>query len=119
MRFSENFLRDVRWYFHMRHQFNFDGRPHREIVFDRCATTGLQAFHAFDSRGVLQSTRHPNILRTLIKTKGSVNFHIKMYAEDRASGLLPLPELRQLCQQWNAPTWFITAVENQKCKILI
>jgi hypothetical protein len=70
----------------------------------------------WDTNGKIRPTRHPNIFKTLLKTKGSVNLHIKMFAEDRASGLMTLIELRGLCIKWGAPHWLREAVERQKVK---
>ena len=39
-----------------------------------------------------------------------------MYAEDRAKCLLTWEELNTLSKLFNAPDWFIQAVENQKIK---
>lgn len=41
-----------------------------------------------------------------------------MYAEDRAGGTLSPDDLSEICKQINAPEWFISAVENQKIRIL-
>lgn len=60
------------------------------ILFDKNGVTGKEAFYQWDSNGKILSTRHPNLLLSLLKTKGSVNLNIKMYAEDRAKGSLPL-----------------------------
>lgn len=113
-KYSDNFERDFKWYLKMRHEFNFDGHLDREITYNPNGVDGKQAFFKFDSQGKLPPTKHPNLLRSLLKTKGSVNLHIKMYAEDRASGLLPLIELRGLCILFKAPYWFREAIEKQK-----
>lgn len=55
-------------------------------------------------------------LERLLKTKGSVNLHIKMYAEDRAKGYLPKVEFDKICSEYDLPSWFIGAVERQKFK---
>jgi hypothetical protein len=124
MRYSTNFERDVRWFLRMRHKFNFDGtkdyfRPKTGeplIQYDRKGVDGIRAFYEWDSRGKIVSTRHPNLLHTLLKTKGSTNLHIKMYAEDRASCNMNKIEFRALCISFGAPTWFREAVETQKLR---
>jgi hypothetical protein len=115
MTYSTNFTRDFNWYLKMRHLFNFDGK-HKEVISDKNGIDGRKAFYLLDTEGKLFPTKHPNILTTLIKTKGSVNLHVKMYAEDRASGLLPLIEFRGMCIKWKAPKWFYNSVEHQKVK---
>jgi hypothetical protein len=115
-KYSKGFERDFNWYLFMRHRFNFDGHLDRYIVYDPNGVDGKKAFHKFDSSGRLVPTKHPNILKTLLKTKGSTNLHIKMYAEDRAKGRLPLLEFRGICIEFRAPYWFREAVEQQKSK---
>lgn len=116
MKYSENFIRDITWYLKVRHEFSFDGSIEREVKFNKKGIDGIKAFHIFDSQGKLVETKHPNILKTILKTKGSVNLHIKMYAEDRAKGILPKIEFEKICQQLDPPQWFIDAVEKQKYK---
>lgn len=86
------------------------------IISDKKGVSGKEAFFQFDSNGVIVPTKHPNLLQTLLKTKGSVNLHIKMYAEDRASGLFPGYEFRAFCIKYRCPPWFKEAVERQKFK---
>jgi len=122
-KYSPEFERDFKWYLKMRAMFNFDGSNsyHNKkgqdiIVYDINGVTGKEAFYKWDSNGKILPTKHPNILHTLLKTKGSVNLHIKMYAEDRAKGLFPLIEFRAFCIKYRCPTWFKEAVERQKFK---
>jgi hypothetical protein len=113
-KYSENFKRDFNWYLSVRHQFNFDGHAERLITHDSKGIDGKRAFYLFDSQGVLKATKHPNLLRTLIRTKGSVNLHIKMYAEDRAKAILTGMEFTEMCKTLKSPSWFYKAVEIQK-----
>ncbi len=123
MKYKESFNRDFNWYLSMRHNFKFDGcaEYHNKkgeliIQYDPNGIDGKKAFYLYDSSGEIRKTKHPNLLHALLKTKGSVNLHIKMYAEDRASGILPKYELLEMCKEFNAPEWFFSAVENQKMK---
>jgi hypothetical protein len=120
---NSNFDRDFKWYLSMRHIFNFDGsnfyfnkKGDNIIQYDKNGINGKEAFFQWDSNGKIKPTRHPNILKTLLKTKGSVNLHIKMYAEDRAECNLNKIEFRSLCIKYKSPNWFRNAVENQKMK---
>ena len=122
-KYSPEFERDFKWYLSMRHKFNFDGSNsyHNKlgydiIVCDKNGDTGKESFYKWDSNGKIFPTKHPNILHSLLKTKGSVNLHIKMYAEDRANGLYPLIEFRAFCIKYKCPIWFKEAVERQKFK---
>lgn len=126
MKYNDNFKRDVEWYLSQRHLFNFDGchsyfnKKGEEIIQpDKKGVDGIEAYFHWDSNGKIKPTRHPNILHALLKTKGSVNLHIKMYAEDRASGVLPGIEFENICSEFSAPDWFVSAVENQKWKYVV
>jgi hypothetical protein len=122
-KYNDNFNRDFSWYLSMRHKFNFDGsgdyynkKGENIIQYDKNGVSGKEAFFQWDSNGKIKPTKHINILHTLLKVKGSVNLHIKMYAEDRASCNLNKIEFRALCINFKAPKWFSDAVETQKMK---
>ena len=122
-KYNTNFERDFNWYLYMRHIFNFDGsnnyfnkKGQNIIIYDKNGVDGKESFFQWDSNGIIKPTRHPNILHTLLKVKGSCNLHIKMYAEDRASCIMNKFELSELCIEFKAPEWFINAVESQKMK---
>jgi hypothetical protein len=107
----------------MRHSFKFDGaigyfsKTGEPIIkYDKNGVDGKEAFFQYDSNGKIIPTRHPNILHSLLKTKGSTNLHIRMYAEDRASCNMNFIEFRALCIHFKAPKWFREAVEMQKVK---
>lgn len=100
----------------MFYEYSFVPIVHPIIIYNKEGVNGKEAFYQWDSNGKIVPTKHPNILFTLLKTKGSVNLHIKMYAEDRARGLFPYIEFRAFCIKYKCPSWFREAVENQKCK---
>jgi hypothetical protein len=122
-KYNANFERDFKWYLSMRHRFNFDGsnayfnKKGEDIIqYDKNGVDGKEAFFQWDSNGKIKPTKHPNILHTLLKVKGSCNLHIKMYAEDRAACNMNKIEFRALCIHFKAPQWFRDAVETQKMK---
>lgn len=98
-KYNSNFIRDVKWYLKMRNTFNFDGSGgyydkmgDSVIRYDKNGVSGIEAFFKWDSNGVIVGTRHPNILRAILKTKGAINLQIKLWAQGRADGTLPLVE---------------------------
>ena len=120
---KNNFERDIKWFMSVRNIFNFDGvhtyynkKGKELIVPSRHGKSGIQSFYDYDTNGIISPTRHPNLLTTLLKVKGSVNLHIKMYAEDRAKCNMNKIELRALCIKYKCPSWFREAVEAQKVK---
>lgn len=122
-RYSVSFERDFAFYLRMRHKFNFDGtseylnkKGEKLIQSDPKGVDGKRAFYAYDSEGKILKTRHPLLLHTLLKTKGSTNLHIRMFAEDRAHGRYPGIEFDEYCKEIDAPDWFHEAVESQKYK---
>ena len=123
MKYSSKFERDYAWLLSVSYKFCFDGCGHYYnkkgvdlIQFDENGFTAKKCFYLYDSSGVIKQTREPEELHRLLKTKGSTNLHIKMYAQDRAKGYLPKIEFEEICKELNAPNWFIEAVEQQKKK---
>lgn len=98
--------------------YKFNMKSEKIIQYSKNGVSGVEAFSVFDSKGVILPTKHPNLLKSLLKTKGSANLHIKMYAEDRAACNFSGLEFRALCIKFKAPYWFREAVENQKFKYL-
>jgi hypothetical protein len=125
-KYNKNFQRDVKWYLQMRNILNFDGcseyinkKGKSIIIYDKNGVSGIEAFFQYDSNGIIKPTKHVNLLYTLLKVKGSVNLHIKMYSEDRAKNILSLNELKELSETFKAPEWFYLSVEKQKSKYKI
>jgi len=124
MKYSKRFEFDYQWYLSVREVFKFDGsngyRNKKGIdIIQPNLEKGLSAkecFYLYDSQGVIKETREPDELRDLLRTKGSVNLHIKMYAEDRGKGLLPKMLLDEMIEEFKAPKWFEGAIERQKFK---
>jgi hypothetical protein len=123
MKYSTKFERDYNWYLSVSDIFSFDGTKDyynkkgiELIQFDTNGKSAKECFYLYDSNGIISKTNQPDELRSLLKTKGSVNLHIKMYSEDRAKGYLPKIEFNKICEELNLPDWFIDAVENQKYK---
>ena len=119
MKYSQAFERDYEFYTRMLDVMDFDGSlPRSDIEEDIHGMIAKDAFYLFDSQGKMKPTCEPALLSKLFKTKGSVNFHIKMYAEGRADGTLGRFELEEIVKNFSAPDWFYEAVERQKFKYM-
>jgi hypothetical protein len=127
MKFSKKFESDYNWFISICHLFDTDGTPYgghinkkgKYIVqYDKDGLTAKESFYLYDSQGIIKPTFEVVKLETLLRTKGSINLHIKMYAEDRAKMYLPYYEFNLILEEINAPDWFRDAVENQKKKYL-
>lgn len=125
MKYSKNFERDYNWYLSVSDIFSFDGTKDyynkkgiELIQFSENGKTAKECFYLYDTNGVVKPTCEPHKLKILLKTKGSVNLHVKMYAEDRAKGYLLKEDFDKICDQYTLPKWFINAVNNQKSKII-
>ena len=123
MKYSKNFERDYKWYLSVANVFSFDGTKDyynkkgvELIQIDDNGKTAKECFYLYDSNGIIKPTCEPEELKTLLKTKGSVNLHIKMYAEDRAKGYLPKIDFNEIIKELCLPEWFVRAVEKQKNK---
>lgn len=119
---SKNFERDYNWYLEHRRSFNFDGDLSTidKVKYD-CAdfyngVSAKEAFYIFDSTGKIVNTNEPELLFEIFKCKGGINFNIKMWAEDRAKGLLPKEIFEDIIEEFNLLPWMIEAVEKQANK---
>ena len=120
---STNALRDISWYLKNHKLFSFSGTKEfltkegqQRIVTSPSGLSAVECFYIYDTTGKVVPTRQFLKLLKLYTTKASVNLHIKMYAEDRASGILPKIEFNRFCAKIKAPPWFKEAVETQKYK---
>lgn len=108
MRYSDNFLRDVRFYLGNRHRFTFFGGIVQAPLFDRTGVSGVEAFWLFDTTGRHVPTKHPRLFVALMRTKKSINWHIKAWADG----------FWDMCEQIsfylneivNCPTWVESAL---------
>ncbi len=103
MRYSDNFLRDVRFYFRNRRKFDFFGGIVDPPPFSRNGLDGIKAFWLFDTKGQLRPTKHPRLFVALVRTKKSVNWHIREWAD----GFLDMfePIIYYLNEFTNPPAW--------------
>lgn len=116
-RYSERFDRDFRWLLSVRHIFSFDGKYPIELLCDPMGVDGKRAFLIYDSQGKLAATRHPNVLQALIRTKSSINLHIKEFALAAHTGEVPHSETREWLRTINAPEWVFVALDRQWRKL--
>lgn len=143
-KFSDNFERDYDFYLKNLDNFKFCGThtPKYEPIPDPNGKSAKEVFHSIDSSGKNLPTSEPELLKRLLATKASVNFHIKMWAEGRVDGTLPFCEFagdgetlewevstdtagkktaipvykKSMAIEYGFPDWVIDAVEKQKFK---
>lgn len=128
MKFSQNFERDYAWFMKWKHKFDFDGngqylskKGQNIIKPDPNGKTAKECFYIWDSQGKIEGCREPELLHDILKCKGSINFMIKMWAEDRAPSsegfvLLPRIEFGKIAKECELLDWMIEGVEEQKFK---
>lgn len=129
--FSPSFERDYAFYLNNKEVFNFCGSdvkkdfgiqlPGEEgefaIPYSETGKPAKICFHKLDGAGKKVPCSEPQLLIEILRCKGSVNLNIKMWAEGRAEGTLPLYELEELIKIYNAPEWVFKSVETQKARI--
>lgn len=117
-RYSSNFERDYNWYLKHKGNFTFDGTldTSDKVVFNENGKDAKYCFYVFDSQGKVIPTNEPELLFQIYKCKGSINFNIKMWAEDRGKGLLGKGEFNCIIKEYELLDWMIDAVEKQKLK---
>lgn len=131
-----SFINTTKYFLSKRNVFAFSGNDiDCTIVYNRSGLDSFRAFREYDEKGRrIIETKHPETLRRLIKTKASLTFQIKKWAEGRADGTLPgvLFSLRKMKEvyghefdnggqidietEYNLPVWVVNAVETQKVK---
>jgi len=123
MKYSKKFERDFEWYSKNSNIFNFDGSfeyynkvGESLIHFEENGVPAKKAFYLYDSQGKIVKTKEPELLRELYKCKGSINLNIKMWAEDRAKGILPKILFDEMVKELELLDWMVEAVEKQKVK---
>ena len=67
--------------------------------FDANGMTGVQAFAVFESTGVKHATRSPETIRRLTAGKKLHGINVDMYAQDRASAMMSMDELKGICNE--------------------
>ena len=116
MKYSKNFERDFEWYVKYSSVFIFDGSFNKEIKYNSSGHSAKYCFYKFDSEGKLLDTTEPELLSLVFKCKGSINFMIKEWAQDRAKGYLPKIEFEKIIEEYELLPWMVEAVERQKYK---
>lgn len=130
--------KELKYLMSHRNNFTFSGDElNVTISYDKNGMDFIKGFKLFDEKGQrVIETKHPESLRRAIKTKASLNFQIKQWAESRADGTLPLilfskrianekyPHLNineqdnppDIETELSLPEWVVNAVEKQKNK---
>jgi len=113
-----SFIDKAKYFLRNRNVFTFSGNEIEcEIVFKRDGVNSFKAFRLYDEKGFRSiETKHPETLKRLIKTKASLTFQIKQWAESRADGTLPRFLFNEMIEEMELPEWVINAVETQKFK---
>jgi hypothetical protein len=112
-RLSTAFERDWAFYTANAAAFDFSGSYPPDVVHDPAGPNAKRAFHAYDSRGVLQATSEPDLLRRVLVCKASVNLHVRMWAEGVVDGTMLPSDFAQIQQDMSPPPWLFEAVERQ------
>lgn len=119
MKYGKNFERDFVWFMKYKDVFNFDASDCTgdKVVYSEAGLSSKECFYLFDSQGRVIPTSEPELLFSLHKAKGGINFQIKQWAESRAKGELGLLEFNDISKEYELLDWMIKAVENQKINL--
>lgn len=114
-KYSQNFERDYNWYLKYKDIFVFDASARSDkVIHSPDGKNAKECFFIFDSRGKIAPTSEPELLESIYKCKGSINFQIKEWAEDRSKGWLGYNEFESIIKEFELLDWMVKAVENQK-----
>ena len=118
VKYSKNFERDYNWYLKYKNVFDFSGSLDNKtlVIESEKGLSAKECFYYRDSQGIIKKTKEPNLLSQIYKCKESINFHIKMWAETRAEGTLPMIDFKEIIKEYELLDWMIESVEKQKNK---
>jgi hypothetical protein len=85
-----------------------------KVAIPKDKLSAKECFYNIDTNGVLYNCKEPALLKKLFKCKGSINFNIKMWAEDRWKGWLGKNEFDEIANELELLDWMVDAVEQQK-----
>jgi hypothetical protein len=116
IKYSGNFERDYNWFLRYKDIFNFDGTDSTadKIIYSDTGASAKDCFYKYDTHGKIIATKEPELLFQIHKCKGSINFNIKAWAEDRGKGCLGRNEFNEIAKYLELLPWMIEAVERQK-----
>jgi len=117
-KYSKAFERDWQFYVACLDLFTFSGKPAPMISVDVAGADAKRCFHRYDSTGRMPACRDPGLLRRVLIAKGSVNLHIKMWAEGLTEGTLTRPELEDFLSSINAPSWVLEATLRNRARLV-
>ena len=81
MKYSKNFNRDYNFYLPNKGIFTFSGDRVDVPVDMENGVSCKESFRSWDSMGKILPTKEPELLKSVIICKKSINLHIKMWVE--------------------------------------
>jgi hypothetical protein len=119
--YSASFERDWDFYLSSVGVFGFCGKHDNDLIQKTNSHldgySAKEAFAALDSRGKIIPCSETQLLLEVLRTKASVNWQIKQWAEMLVAGLLFPEELVECKKEFGLPGWAIDAVLNQAKKL--
>lgn len=93
---------------------HFELRIEDVIIPDENGFSAKECFWLWDSQGKVEPCREPELLKSILKCKGSINLHIKMWAEGIHEGTLFKFEFEEdFMKEFELPDWVKISVYNQ------
>ena len=111
MKYSIKFEKDWDWFVKYKEVFNFHGKSPVKFIETKEGLSAKECFQKFDSKGIKLPCCEIELLNEILICKGSINLNIKMWAEDRAKGILPKIEFDKICKEYELLDWMIQSVE--------
>lgn len=121
IKYHPSFNRDWEFYYNQRHQFIFAGcNINLQYNFESSekGKTAKECFYYLDSQGKKFPCSEYQLLIEILTCKAAVNLQIKIWAESRAEGTLPLFEIQEYMEYFQCPDWVSKSIENQRIKII-
>jgi hypothetical protein len=123
MKYSKNFERDYKLYLRLADKFNFSAcdikQKYNKVKYSENGVTAKGCFFFIDSNGKYIDCKETDLLFKILNCKASINFHIKLWAEEiyelicennLLNWKLAIGIISEIQNEYNFPDWVITAI---------
>jgi hypothetical protein len=115
MKYTKNFNRDYQFYLDNSNNFSFAADYYPIITLDTKGKSAKECFWLLDSQSISVPCSQPEELTKVLLCKKSVNFHIKLWAENYLDILEPIEYYLE--EFIDPPDWIEKSLVNQINKL--
>ena len=113
MKYTKKFNRSYNFYLLNRDRYNFCGEVVTVLEDLKDGVTGKESFYSLDTFGVMLPTNEPDLLRSIIICKKSINLHIQMWVEGFEDMMMSVEYYMNLFEGTETPSWIEKSFRKQ------